>query len=309
MPTPKNETSNLLEQKQQNNAQSPPPKSKPLAKREAKPATVFDLIEAHKQEIAAGMPKHMPIDRLIRAFVGEFRRTPKLQQCTAESMYKCFLDMSQIGLEPGPAGLVHIIPYKNEATLQIGYKGMMALARRSGEISTFCAEVVRAKDKFCYQLGLTPSITHIPYDGDDDPGPLTHAYAVVRMKDGGYQFRVLPRREIMKAKNASPAARKGDSPWNGAFEDEMWRKTALKRTCKLCPVSTEVLNAIAIDDAYEANIASQTHYGEARSGKKTPFGFLNTSAPDEPQDAEQPKDEPEKQHGNHARIDEQNCNA
>lgn len=274
MPTPRDSQPEwpILTQQKLNESGQPQSADKSLTKTGTQPATVFELIQAHKQEIAEGMPKHLPVDRLIRAFLGEVRRTPKLKQCTATSMYKCFLDMSQIGLEPGPAGLVFLIPYKTEATLQIGYKGMMTLARRSGEISTFSAEVVYAKDKFSYCLGLNPEINHMPYDGDDDPGPMTYAYSVVRMKDGGYQARVLPKREIMRAKEASPAARKSDSPWNGPFEDEMWRKTALKRTCKLCPLSTEVLNAIAIDDAYEANVRRPVDLDVIPNGKKQRFG-------------------------------------
>jgi recombination protein RecT len=235
-------------------------------------ATVFDLIDNNKAEIAKALPRLVNIDQLVRAFLSECRRVPKLMQCTASSLYQAFLDMSQTGLEPGPAGLVYLIPYGKECQFQISYKGLMVLARRSDEISTFSAHVVYERDTFSYRLGLNPDILHIPYDGEDDPGKMLYAYAIVRMKDGGVQFRVLSRREVLKARDASPANRKGKSPWNGPFESEMWLKTALKRVCKLCPISIEMMHAIGRDDLFEAGVVEPVNLN-APNGTKAKMGF------------------------------------
>ena len=252
---------------------------------------VFDLIEVNKGEIAKALPRLVNIDQLVRAFVGECRRTPKLMQCTTASLYQAFLDMSQTGLEPGPAGLVYLIPYKTECQFQISYKGLLVLARRSGEISTFTAHVVYKRDTFSYRLGLNPDITHIPYDGDEDPGEMVYAYAVVRMKDGGFQFRVLSRREVLKARDASPANRKGGGPWSGPFESEMWMKTALKRVCKLCPISIEMMHAIGRDDLYEAGLVEPVDL-EAKNGTKAKMGFPAKAAEPQAATPEPPAPEP-----------------
>lgn len=65
-----------------------------------------------------------------------------------------------------------IVPYKNndtgqmEATFQLGYKGLIDLAHRSGELKSVQAHMVYANDEFEYQLGLEPALKHIPSMGD-----------------------------------------------------------------------------------------------------------------------------------------------
>ena len=69
-------------------------------------------------------------------------RTPKLQECTRDSIFSSILQASELGLDLSPPmGEGYLIPRWNgrakvlECQFQPGYRGLVALARRSGEIA------------------------------------------------------------------------------------------------------------------------------------------------------------------------------
>jgi hypothetical protein len=57
----------------------------------------------------------------------------------------------------------------------------------------------------------------------------------------------MPKEEVMKVKAASPSAGSNYSPWNGPFELEMWRKTAIRRLSKTLPMNTETRQLLEKD--------------------------------------------------------------
>ena len=86
----------------------------------------------------------------------------------------------------------------------------------------------------------------------DERGPLRAVYAVARMKDAERVFVVLGRQEVEKVRKASKA---GDSgPWV-SWEEEMWKKTAIRRLCKYLPLSPEMQRAISLDEQADAGVA------------------------------------------------------
>src|SRR3990167_2953727 len=131
-----------------------------------------------------------------------------------------------------------------------GYRGFVSLVRRSGELSTIDADVVYEKDKFVYTRGTEPRLEHVPSD-DANPGKLVAAYAIARLKDGGFQIKVMRAREIEAIRKRSKAAT--DGPWVTDY-DWMAKKTTIKQLCKLLPVSTETQRALALDDRAEMEL-------------------------------------------------------
>ena len=102
---------------------------------------------------------------------------------------------AQLGLEPNtPLGQAYLLPYWNskanayECQFQLGYKGLLDLAYRSGEISVIQAHVVYSEDQFSYSFGLKPELKHIPASGER--GEPVYVYAIFHTKDGGYGFEV-----------------------------------------------------------------------------------------------------------------------
>lgn len=219
------------------------------------PTTLLGMIRQpnFQKQMALAMPKSMTPDRLTRIVMTECRKTPALLKCAPESFYGAVLQCAALGLEPGSAlGHCYLLPFGNgkdrsgrpNAQLIIGYRGMIDLARRSGQIISLQAWTVHAQDTFNYQLGLDPDIQHVPAS-TADRGPVTHVYAVAKLKGGGIQFEVMSRAEIEKVRSTSKAGNTG--PWASHWE-EMAKKSVIRRLFKYLPVSIEAVRAVEIDE-------------------------------------------------------------
>jgi recombination protein RecT len=229
----------------------------PLPTLKSKVETVRDLILKNRAQIELGLPKFLNADRLIRTSLTVFSTTPGLLDCTPRSFLGAVIQCAQLGLEPGVLGMAYLIPFKNNkaGTVEVqflpGYRGLLALARRSGEISTIQAHCVYAEDAFTRRYGLEPKLDHVPSD-KADRGEITHVYAIARLKDGGVQFETMTRAEVDKHRDRySRAAKSG--PWQTEYP-EMAKKTVLRRLCKLLPASVELQTAVALDERAELQL-------------------------------------------------------
>ena len=213
-------------------------------------------------QIKAALPRHMQPDRMARVALTETRKNPKLAQCDARTFLGAVIQLSQLGLEPGGAlGHAFLIPFENrkkgtvDVQLIVGYRGMIDLARRSGQIATMDARVVREGDAFECQFGDSPRLHHVP--NFDDDKPMTHAYFVVVFKDGSKQFDVMSRGQIEKIRNKSQGYIRGkeggDTPWI-THPEEMAKKTVVRRLFKYLPVSIELQRAVMLDERGDAGL-------------------------------------------------------
>lgn len=240
--------------------------------RAERPATIAGLLTDPKikAQMALALPKHISPDRLARIALTEVRKIPKLAQCDQTSFLGAIMQCAALGLEPGGAlGHCYLIPFENrrqnrtEVQFIVGYRGMIDLARRSGQIVSLEARAVYAKDHFKVRLGLDSSIEHEPDWEADDRGDLTFVYAVAKLRDGGVQFEVMSRKEIERVRNESQgyktAARfakpgqEPNSPWASHFE-EMAKKTVIRRLFKYLPVSIEIQRAVGLDEQADAGV-------------------------------------------------------
>lgn len=213
---------------------------------------IRNLLEKAKPQIAMALPRHITADRMIRVALTSIQKTPKLLECNQISLLGCIVQAAQLGLEPdGITGFAYLVPFWNskkkitEVQLIPGYKGLMNLARRSGEIGAIEARVVRQKDTFDYAFGIKPKLYHKPAH-DLDAGEITHVYGIAHFKDGSMpQYDVMTIEEINKIKGRSKAGESG--PWKTDFE-EMAKKTVIRRLLKYAPTSVEVQKAVALDE-------------------------------------------------------------
>lgn len=207
-----------------------------------------DLLEKSKERFQDVIPKHLSADRLVRVAIVACSRTPQLLQCSPVSVLNSVMQAAQLGLEPGgPLGDAYLVPYKDTCQLIVGYRGMIALARRSGQIESLEAHVVHAKDRFVCRYGLSPVLEHEP-DWSDNPGPPVAVYAVAKLKDGGTQSEVMTKAQIDSIRGRSRAS--GSGPWVSDY-DEMARKTVVRRLCKYLPLSVEAIEALEQDGQAE----------------------------------------------------------
>lgn len=219
----------------------------PFEKRFSKFASV---VESMKGQFAKALPKHLTPDKMIRIVLTAVRKTPKLLDCTSDSVLGAIVTCAQLGLSPdGVLGEAYLIPYGDTCQLIIGYQGLMKLARQSGQVSSIYAFAAREGDEFSWALGLDPDIKHVPADDPDrEAKDITHVYAVARLKDGGTQFIVMTKAAVDKIRKRSRAS--GSGPWVTDY-DAMALKTAVRQLSKWIPKSVEddrYARAVALDE-------------------------------------------------------------
>lgn len=227
-----------------------------------KPQTIRSLIKDMEGEIAKALPSVLTPERFTRITLSALSTNQKLAECTPTSFLGAMMTAAQLGVEPNtPLGQAYLIPYRNKGTLecqfQLGYKGLIDLAYRSGEVKMIQAHTVYENDEFSYELGLEPKLRHVP--APQDRGQPMCFYAVFHTKDGGYGFEVMSMEDVQQhAQRYSKAYNSG--PWQTNFE-EMAKKTVLKRVLKYAPLKTDFVRAVAADETIKATI-SENMYDE-----------------------------------------------
>lgn len=228
-----------------------PEESKQLAKTSD---TVKNWLLGNKAQLEMALPAHIPVDRMIRVALTSLQKNVTLQECSPVSLIGAIIQCAQLGLEPDDGtGKAYLVPFwntkKNRREVQFipGYKGLIDLARRSGQLTIIEARTVRKGDKFEYEFGLNPKLVHLP--NSDSPGaPATHFYAIAEFSNKSRQFDVMTLHEVNKIRDRSKA--KDSGPWV-TDPEEMGKKTVLRRLCKLLPASPELLKAVTLDERAE----------------------------------------------------------
>ena len=232
--------------KQENNKLENAPKKNLLAK-----------IEKMAPAIKAALPTVITPERFTRMVLSAVSSNPKLQQCEPNSFLGAMMQAAQLGLEPNtPLGQAYIIPYNDRkrdvlvAQFQIGYKGLIDLAYRSGQVTIIDAQVVYENDEFEYELGLEPKLKHKP--ALENRGNPKLYYAMFRTKDGGFGF------QVMSYADCAAHARRfsksySDGPWKTNF-DEMAKKTVLKKALKYAPLKSDFSRQLNADDSVKSVI-------------------------------------------------------
>ena len=206
------------------------------------PPSIKSLIasDGFKDQLSKALPAHLSPDRFARIAITALTRTPKLQECTQTSLFRCLLDLSALGLEPDGRN-AHLIPYGKECTLLIDYKGLMALAKRSGDVSTWSATSVCEEDKFTWSNGIVEHEVNFR----KPRGKMECVYSRVTLKDGAVDYEVMTVEECEAIRKRSRAGTSG--PWVTDFE-EMCKKTVIRRHSKRLTLSPEFIHALAVDD-------------------------------------------------------------
>lgn len=193
-----------------------------------------------KEQLALALPTHLQPDRWIRIALNALTRTPKLMDCTEASLFRCLLDLSALGLEPDGRN-AHLIPYGKDCTLILDYKGLIALAKRSGDVATWSAETVCEHDTFSW----TDGVVNHSIDWRTDRGKVECVYSRVVMQDGTKDFEVMTLAECEAIRKRSRSGNNG--PWVSDFA-EMCKKTVIRRHSKRLTLSPEFRDALDKDD-------------------------------------------------------------
>lgn len=230
-----------------------------LAKPSQKEIGFRDFLYQFKGRIEQIVPKHLTADRLLRIALLAGQREPGLLDCSPQSMILAVMQCAMLGLEPGgPLGHAYLIPFKGQVQFIPGYRGLVELATRSGNVLGIRARAVFEKDEFDFDDGLTPTLHHRPYL-KGDPGELVAVYAIAELPGGYRQADVMSRFDVDRVRQRSRASENG--PWKTDYA-EMAKKTVVRRLCKMLPLAAEKseLLAAAIEADNRAERGIRTAY-------------------------------------------------
>ena len=230
--------------------QSPGPATCPPA------AEVRELLTRYESEVAKAIPAHMDVQKFLSSALSTYKRTPTLMQCEPVSVAASIMEGAILGLPIDGRGLAYIVPFYNgktkrkEAQLIPGYRGLMSLAHNSGVVESIYAHVVYENDDIEVSYGLEYDIKHKPAPLGQERGEPIGVYAVAVMRGSGEKrFEFLRKEDVEKrmaasasVKNAEKKKREGKTfgtttTWD-EWQEEMWRKTAIRYLCKYLPSST-----------------------------------------------------------------------
>jgi len=231
---------------------------------------IAHMLTVKRNEIAKMLPKHLNAERLLKVAQIAATTTPAIAKCDVASLIGAIGQCAQMGLEPNTVlGHAYLVPFKTKrkdkdgndkwvdsVQVIIGYKGLIDLARRSGQIVSIAAHEVCENDKFELVYGLDEKLNHTPAMGER--GEIIGFYAIAKLKDGGHAFEFMSRYQVEMIRDSSQGwqqavkYKKQDShPWSLHFH-EMGRKTAIRRLAKYLPLSVEFQTAAAMDSMAEA---------------------------------------------------------
>lgn len=213
---------------------------------------VTDLIGQMKPAFQMALGSQQMAERFARVALTQVRTTPRLGECSSQSLMGALMMAAQLKLEFN-LGSAYIIPYWSgktgsyEAQFQIGYLGYIDLFYRHPLAAELYAEVVHENDEFKIRKGTSREIIHNP--DLNDPGNAIGYYAVAKLKTGAQNFVYMSVKEVTEHMLRTPPDKSGKrGAWDTYF-DQMALKTVIKKVLKIMPKSIEMASAIEIDEA------------------------------------------------------------
>jgi len=213
-------------------------------------ATMMVKSESARAEIAKILASKIPPAEFFMAAEAAVRSTPKLNECTRESLWAAYVNCAEYGLLPNTHhGHAYLIPRYNgqkkamECQFQVGYKGYIELCHRSEKVESVQADVVYANDRFEMVKGTEDRLVHEMARGNR--GAMQGAWAMIRLTNGGQVIKYLDEEEINEARPSGHE--KLFNTWGSkkrAVIAEMWIKTVLIRAMKLAPLTEDAARLV-----------------------------------------------------------------
>lgn len=224
-----------------------------------KPADLMRFLQSGRSAVEMALPKHLNPDRMLRLALTCFSTTPKLRECTGQSILASIVVASQIGLEPGVAGQGYLIPYKGTCTFVPGWQGLVGLLNNSGRATAWTGAVFEG-DVFDFQLGSAPKCAHIPGPNFGDREMMTWVYACGKVN--GSEQPVVEAWPIARVwKHRDRFNKVGNRHYSYEHPEMYARKVVLLQVLKYMPRSIELNNAITAANAAEAGLTVKAEDG------------------------------------------------
>lgn len=191
---------------------------------------MLQIIEENKNRFMEVLDRPSSFDKLKQSFISALNKNERLANCSEASLAGCFMKLAHLGLDlDSDTKEVYLVPYKREATVQIGYQGLIKLALSSGFVSNIDAKTVYSDDEFEIDLADNIIRKHKPGRSRLDA---TGFYAVVTMTSGEKRVHYMTMEQMIEQRKKS----RSDQFWSAGFE-QMAHKTCVIKVLKLIPKS------------------------------------------------------------------------
>lgn len=174
-----------------------------------------------------------------------------LGECDPIKLYNCCLMAAALKLPFNQnLGQAYIVPFKGEPQLQIGWKGFIQLAQRSGQFKRINYSDVR-EGEIVKRDRLTGEIEFDWLDdAEREKKPVIGYVAYFELLNGYQQALYMSKAEVeAHAKKYSQTYKQGFGVWKDNF-DAMARKTLIKRILnQFAPLSVDMAKAMEYDQA------------------------------------------------------------
>lgn len=252
---------------------------------------VRQMLNERDGQLVSLLGSGIPLERFKTVALHALNSNPDLLRCSPLSIVEAIREAAALRLEPtGLLGDAYLVKYGDNARLMPGYRGLMKLARRSGDVVNIDAQVVYASDVFDVQLGTEPRIEHIPLI-DGDRGSYRGAYAWARLQTGELVIDWMSYADIEQVRKSSKAAQSG--PWVG-FWSEMARKTVIRRLMKRLPLTTEADRALELEAEAEHETPKPLTARVSKIHERLGIAQPVTEEPAQPEDDPPSQAEPER---------------
>lgn len=206
-------------------------------------------LDARIQQISQWVREGVNPQALVRFALMDMSTNEKLRACDPQSIYLGLLACAVTGLEPGALkGEAYLVPFAGKATFIPGWKGFVKQARRSREIRGIVANVVREADFFDIDQGTANTLIHKPLLRGER-GDVIGAYAIATFNSGHHEIEWMDRPDLDAIEKV--ATKRGESfAWKD-WQDQMQRKSPIRRLAKRLPLGSDYYTAIALEQAIE----------------------------------------------------------
>lgn len=219
--------------------------------------------DACREEITRALPEKFrkDVDRFINRALVTFSSSTEIQECTTASFVKCIIQAAAYGLAIDGV-LAYAVKFNTKvkdekgdrweklATFMPSYKGLVAVARRSGAVEDIYGDVVGENDDYTFARDLNGDhLHHAP--SIRGRGKTIGAYVIVILPSKLRRAEQMTLEQIQHVRSKSKAAESG--PWVTDF-DEMARKTVVKRVLKMYAEDPALIDLIEHDNRAELSL-------------------------------------------------------
>lgn len=173
--------------------------------------------------------------------VAQSMQRSALEACSFGSVVQCCMSALELGLALGDPirSEAYLIPFAGECKLMPGYRGLLKLARQSGEIESVVANPVCQGDEFWIDHSRTPPYSHRPdWGATPTRDRVLGFYAAVRWRSGAIEIHWMTRAEVDAVAAGVEKKNKGKMP-------ELWKfhyipagcKTVIRRAMRYAPLT------------------------------------------------------------------------